>query len=70
MEVSLELYYSRFGVLVRPQLPKIGFDYNRVYNSMEDVVRDFALHGWSLINVETMLLSNTLGNKLFTFRKG
>lgn len=67
--VELEVYYSRFGVLVRPQLPRVGFDYNRVYNSREAVVQDFAFHGWKLINTKEMLLSNTLGNMLFTFRK-
>lgn len=69
VEHTLEVYYSRFGVLVRPYTPKLGFNYNRVYISKDAVVQDFALNGWKLERIEGMVLSNTLGNELFTFSK-
>lgn len=69
VEHTLEVYYARFGVLVRPYTPKLGFNYNRVYHSKDAVVEDFALNGWKLVKKEGMVLSNTLGNELFTFSK-
>lgn len=69
VEHTLEVYYSRFGVLVRPYTPKLGFNYNRVFHSKDAVVEEFALHGWRLIRKEGVVLSNALGNELFTFGK-
>ena len=49
MVIELELYYSRFGALVRPYRETIGFDYNRVYNSFDDIILDFALNNWKMV---------------------
>ncbi len=48
----LEVYYDRFGVLVRPYSQLLGFNYNRVYYSVEDVMRDFWKHGWQSVRAE------------------
>jgi len=47
VEKTLELYYTRFGMMVRPIDLTLGFDYNRVYFSVEAVLMDFTLHGWN-----------------------
>ena len=48
---SLEIYYSRFGVLVRPIVPQMGFDYNRVYYSIDAVIEDFWRNGWKVTDI-------------------
>ena len=49
MTISIELYYARFGALARPFLNVVGFDYNRVYNSFDDIILDFEIRGWTLV---------------------
>jgi len=48
LDINLRIYYSRFGVLVEPILPRVQFDYNHVYNSIANVIEDFKLHGWEM----------------------
>lgn len=68
VEFSLEIYYARFGALVRPFTPKIGFDYNRVYSSVEDVIKDFRIHGWEVVG-EPVPSPEPRAGKFYTFRK-
>lgn len=44
--VRLDVQPSRYGFIVVPFLPQLKFDYNKVYNSREDVIKDFLLHGF------------------------
>ena len=60
MTYTLDVYYDRFGVLVRPYNPLLGFDYGRVYFSVEAVLEDFKLNGWRLVDRP---------NGLYTFHK-
>lgn len=60
-EITLEFYYSRFGALAKPYYELIGFDYNRVYLSYGDIIQDFKIHGWKLVNKK---------NNFYTFQKG
>lgn len=48
----MEIYYSRFGVLARPIIKQFGFDYNRVYYSVEAILEDFYKHGWEVAEIE------------------
>lgn len=61
MVIKLELYYARFGALARPYDERVGFDYNHVYNSFDDIVLDFKIHGWKLVSIE---------ESIYTFSKG
>lgn len=70
--MTLEVYYARFGVLVKPFFHTAGFNYNRVYFSKEAVIEDFALHGWELKKREPLTdrrASASLNNELFTFER-
>lgn len=53
----LRIYPSRFGFLVEPYKFVIGFDYNKVYNKVDDAILDFKLHGWNLVKVENQFYS-------------
>jgi hypothetical protein len=44
--VRLDIQPSRYGFLVVPYLPQLKFDYNHVYNSIDDVIMDFELHNF------------------------
>jgi len=70
MKITIEIYYSRFGVLARPYYETVGFDYNRVYNNFSDVIQDFLLNGWNLINKEDSDFGNEVISSLCTFQKG
>lgn len=69
IDYSLEVYFDKFGVQVRPYIEKVGFNYNTIYRSKDEVIEDFALNGWTLVSRGELLLTNTAGNELFTFRK-
>lgn len=72
MTVSLDVYYDRFGVLVKPFHPQVGFNYNRVYYSKEAVIEDFDIHGWKLISRESTYdrrMSASLDNEIMTFQR-
>jgi len=45
--VRLDIQPSRYGYLVSPYLQQLKFDYNHVYNSIEDVIRDFEINGFN-----------------------
>ena len=68
VEYSLEIYYSRFGVAIRPFAPKMGFDYNRVYISIEEALRDFRIHGWEVYG-EPVPSKEPRAGSFYTFRK-
>jgi len=61
MIIKLKLYYSRFGALAEPYYETVGFDYNRVYASFDEIIQDFLIHGWELIETT---------NSFYTFYKG
>jgi len=44
--IRLEIQPSRYGFIVVPYLPQLKFDYNHVYNSISDVIRDFEFNGF------------------------
>jgi hypothetical protein len=44
--VRLEIQPSRYGFIVVPYLPQLKFDYNHVYNSVEDVIKDFEFNNF------------------------
>lgn len=44
--IRLDVQASRYGFIVVPYLPQLKFDYNTIYNSREDVIKDFLLHGF------------------------
>jgi len=44
--VRLDVQPSRYGFIVVPYMPQLKFDYSNVYNSREDVIKDFLLHGF------------------------
>lgn len=44
--VRLDIQPSRYGFIVRPFLPQLRFDYNQVYSTREDVIKDFELNGF------------------------
>lgn len=69
MVISLELYYARFGALARPYNEKVGFDYNRVYNSFDDIILDFSLHGWKLVSREDNKTGAEVVSALCTFKQ-
>lgn len=69
IKVELEVYPSRYGFLVTPFLVKVGFDYNTLYVSKDDVIRDFKLRGWSLVERKKNTLSKILDSEFFTFQK-
>ena len=66
-EKTLELYFTRFGVMVRPILYTMGLDYNRVYYSVDSVLMDFRVNGW----IESKREGEMLGKEgmLVTFAK-
>lgn len=66
-EISVEIYYARFGVLVRPYVPTVGFDYNRVYYSLDSVIQDFEIHGWRFVKSEPNI--EPKGGRFYTFRR-
>jgi hypothetical protein len=45
-KVRLDIQATRYGYLPVPYLPQLRFDYNHVYNSVEDVILDFSLNGF------------------------
>lgn len=49
--LRLDIQPSRYGYIVVPYIPQARFDYNHVYYSREDVIRDFNLNGWSYLGV-------------------
>lgn len=66
-EKTLEIYFTRFGVMVRPVLHTLGFDYNRVYYSVDSVLMDFKSHGWVEVGREGEMLGKE--GMLVTFTK-
>lgn len=70
MTIELEVYPSRYGFLVTPYLQKVGFNYNTIYLSKDDVITDFKIHGWSLIERKKNQLSKLIDSEFFTFQKG
>lgn len=64
---SLEIYYGRFGVLVRPFRPQLGFDYNRVYYSIDAVILDFWKHGWKVVDIQGNIEPKS--GSFYTFQK-
>jgi hypothetical protein len=44
--VRLDIQPSRYGYIVLPYLPQLQFDYNHVYNTVDDVIKDFELNGF------------------------
>jgi hypothetical protein len=64
--ITLALHYSRYGVVVTPILPSLGFDYNRVYFSVDAVLKDFELHGWTVESQHGEMYGN---NPLFVVFK-
>lgn len=70
--IAVEVYFARFGVLVKPYRPQVGFNYNRVYFNKEAVIQDFSLHGWALVKREPWddrRASASLDNELMTFER-
>lgn len=67
MVISIELYYSRFGALARPYIQTLGFNYNKVYNSFEDIILDFALNEWKLVSREDSRSGNEVVSAFCTF---
>jgi hypothetical protein len=45
-KVRLDIQPSRYGFLVVPYLPQLKFDYNHVYNSIDDVIMDFEFNNF------------------------
>lgn len=45
-KVRLDIQATRYGFLAVPYLPQLLFDYNHVYNSVDDIILDFSLHGF------------------------
>lgn len=45
-KLRLEIKPSRYGFMVEPYIQQARFDYNHVYNSVDDVILDFQLNGW------------------------
>lgn len=45
-KVSLEISPTRYGYIASPYKPQLLFDYNHVYNSIDDIIKDFNLNGW------------------------
>jgi len=70
MTITLELYYARFGALVRPYKETVGFDYNRVYNNFDEIIQDFALNGWKLIDKQDSDYGNEVVSSFCTFQQG
>lgn len=44
--LRLDIQPSRYGYIVVPYIPQARFNYNHVYNSIDDVIKDFLLHGF------------------------
>lgn len=64
---TVEIYPTRFGFMVRPIIPQIGFDYNRVYNSVDWVIKDFFLHGWYVESITDNVEPRS--GQLYTLRR-
>ena len=54
-EMVLDIQPSRYGFVVVPYLPVMGFGYNRTYFSVAAVLWDFRLHGYLCEHVEGTL---------------
>jgi hypothetical protein len=44
--LRLQVTPSRYGFLIGPYKPQALFNYNHVYNSIEDIIMDFKFNGW------------------------
>lgn len=44
--VRLDIQASRYGYIVVPYIPQLKFDYNHVYGSIDDVIKDFEFNGF------------------------
>lgn len=50
-KLRLDIQASRFGFLAVPYKPQAQFDYNKIYNSIDDIIMDFKLHGWTFSGI-------------------
>lgn len=46
-KVRLDIQPSRYGFIVVPYLMQLGFNYNHVYRTVDAVIKDFSLNGFT-----------------------
>lgn len=59
--VILEVQTTRYGFIIVPYKPSLGFDYNKNYSTIDSIVWDFSLNGYDLISVE---------DRMYEFQRG